>query len=216
MAAWSAWHDLAAPPATLRLAPTLLSGMSFRWTRVLDAGGGDDDQTFVGVVGCTLYQLRETAVTTWWRARCGDGGGGGGVAEAEAEAALRKHLSLDRGVEPSEWAQYTSLPEYWHAADALPGVRVLSVLSKLECLVAFVGSANNNIKRNMQMVAALCAEFPQNGVGRDARGGAHHAFPSTEQLCTLSEARLWQIGWGYRAPRLHTLARQLAERGGEM
>ena len=39
-----------------------------------------------------------------------------------------------------------------HAAAAIPGVRVLTI-ERLEALITFMGSANNNIKRNMQMVS---------------------------------------------------------------
>ena len=79
----------------------------------------------------------------------------------------------------------------------------------------FVGSANNNIARNMQMVAALAAAFPANSLGHDLYGAEHFAFPSAADLRALSEATLWELGWGYRAPRIFTLARQLAERGDE-
>lgn len=72
-----------------------------------------------------------------------------------------------------------------------------------------MGSANNNIKRNMQMVEKLCAEFDVNHIGFDSYGNAYFAFPSIEQLVTIGESRLFEIGWGYRAPRLHKLSRQL-------
>ena len=40
-------------------------------------------------------------------------------------------------------------------------------------------------------------------------------MPTLAQLLTLSEQALWDLGWGYRAPRLYKLARDLEERGGE-
>jgi 3-methyladenine DNA glycosylase/8-oxoguanine DNA glycosylase len=51
-----------------------------------------------------------------------------------------------------------------------PGGRLLA-LPLLEAIICFVGSANNNIKRNSQMVAALCAEFQENALGT-VGGGA--------------------------------------------
>ena len=42
-----------------------------------------------------------------------------------------------------------------------PGLRLVK-LPLLECIVSFVGSANNNIKRNSKMIAALCLRFKQN------------------------------------------------------
>ena len=42
-----------------------------------------------------------------------------------------------------------------------------------------------------------------------------HAFPSLEQMSTLSEERLFELGWGYRAPRFVALCAELQERGGD-
>lgn len=201
--AFSPWSDLCVPPDALRLAPTLLSGMSFRWHP--SAAGN----IYVGVLSDCIYELREDDATVHWRV-CGP------ADSDRARAQLREHLSLDRGVTASAWAGGGQLPvQFFHAAAALPGVRVVSVLSRLESLVSFMGSANNNIKRNMQMVASLCANFEENRLGCDSEGAALFSFPSVAQLCSLSEERLWELGWGYRAPRLHKLSRQLEERGGE-
>ena len=99
---------------------------------------------------------------------------------------------------------------------ALPGVRVLQILDIWECLVTFVGSANNNIKRNMQMIRSLAAAFPHNTLGTGPYGEetTHYSFPSVDDVASLEEAELWKLGWGYRAPRLYKLARQAQERGG--
>ena len=59
----------------------------------------------------------------------------------------------------------------------------------------------------MQMVASLCASFEENRLGCDSEGAALFSFPSVAQLCSLSEERLWELGWRYRAPRLHKLSR---------
>ena len=42
-----------------------------------------------------------------------------------------------------------------------------------------------------------------------------HAFPSLEQMSTLSEERLFELGWGYRAPRFVALCSELQQRGGD-
>jgi 3-methyladenine DNA glycosylase/8-oxoguanine DNA glycosylase len=103
---------------------------------------------------------------------------------------------------------------FLECAAALPGVRVLRILDEWECLVTFMGSANNNIKRNMAMVRDLCAAFPANSLGRDLYGDEHFAFPGVEQVASLSEAQLWELGWGYRSPRLFKLAREVQACGG--
>tara|TARA_B110001452_G_scaffold149984_1_gene124813 strand:+ start:1246 stop:2472 length:1227 start_codon:yes stop_codon:yes gene_type:complete len=188
--------------AALRLAPTLLSGMSFRWER-------SSDDTYVGVLDGVICELRESGESVDFRSSEPD--------VAVARTVLRRHLRLDDGLIACESEVWRSaLPQFRRTAAVLPGCRVLRILDPLEALITFIGSANNNIKRNMQMVKALCAHFPENRLGCDAYGSEHHRFPTVKQLLTLSEQQLWELGWGYRAPRVHKVARQLHERGGEL
>ncbi|KAJ1640764.1 DNA glycosylase [Pavlovales sp. CCMP2436] len=202
-----AWRDLGASAARLRLAPTLLSGMSFRWKQRVDG-------IFEGVLGTDAYELKEIADAVHFRVLSKR-------PSPDAEARLRAHLSLGRGVDVCSWLDQQLLSDppacFAKAAAALGGVRVLNV-EKLESVVAFIGSANNNIKRNMQMVESLCAHFPESRIETEdshcSKTALHFRFPTVEQLASLSEKTLWELGWGYRAPRLHRLARELSERGG--
>ena len=178
----SPWRDLCVPPTSLRLGPTLLSGMSFRWRHRHGQGSYANkahsegyldslsllDGSYIGVLRDTIFEAREDDQTVWFRVH------NPRKEPAEsAEAALRAHFSLGRGVDAASWTGLPTTPvQFRKAAAALPGVRCLSILSHVEALVTFVGSANNNIKRNMQMVAALCAEFPSNLLGTDAYGEA--------------------------------------------
>ena len=205
--AWSEWQVLERTgPRSLRCAPTLLSGMSFRWWRRKE--GEEEEETFLGVLGETIVELKELDAAVCFRSSDPD--------TDAACALLRKHLRLDDGIDACEVAPWCeALPRFRRAAAAVPGCRVLRILDPLECLVSFIGSANNNIKRNMQMVRDLCAEFKENHLGSDPYGGEHYRFPSVAQLLRLSEQRLWELGWGYRAPRVFKVARQLDERGGE-
>ena len=110
---------------------------------------------------------------------------------------------------------------------------MIRVLDPWELLVTFMGSANNNIKRCMAMVQALAAAFPANRicgttevVAADSSKGAgagevdgveeveHYCFPTVDQVMTLSEAAIWELGWGYRAPRLYRLCREVHANGG--
>lgn len=199
--------------AALRLGPTLLSGMSFRWEKCMSLQDGADgtssqQDTYIGVLDGIIYELREAGETVDFRSSEPN--------STVARTTLRRHLRLDDGLiacESNAWC--SAVPEFHRAAAVLPGCRVLRILDPLETLITFIGSANNNIKRNMQMVKALCAHFQENWLGSDALGGEHHRFPTVDQLITLSEQQLWELGWGYRAPRVYKVARQLHERGGE-
>ena len=164
------WTDLREPAERLRLGPTLMSGMSFRWTRVVTDAPNPGTVAYFGVLGHTVYELRESPDTCWFRTHAP---AAGGADVGRAERAIRRHLSLDRGVEATAWASDPRVPPHFAAsAAALPGIRVLSIPSHLEALVSFVGSANNNIKRCSQMIAALCAAFPANCLGVTRLDGA--------------------------------------------
>ena len=187
--------------------------MTFRWKRTVSG-------TFIGVLGTHAIELCEGASGNLsWRTNKND-------ATSSAEALLRAHLRLDSkfcAYRHAHWqpsaddmaAEDRGLAEFRIAAATLPGVRVVRVLDLLECVIAFMGSANNNIKRNMQMLESLCAAFPTNKVACDPDGNDCFRFPTLEQLSTLSEEVLWSLGWGYRAPRLFHLVRELLDLGGD-
>eukprot|EP00658_Telonema_sp_P-2_P004502 TRINITY_DN11678_c0_g1_i3.p1 TRINITY_DN11678_c0_g1~~TRINITY_DN11678_c0_g1_i3.p1 ORF type:complete len:179 (+),score=47.71 TRINITY_DN11678_c0_g1_i3:146-682(+) len=62
-----------------------------------------------------------------------------------------------------------------------------------------------------------CAEFGANLVSAThstTSGKAVFRFPSLNQIGTMSEQRLLEIGWGYRAARLVRFATELTARGG--
>ena len=68
-------------------------------------------------------------------------------------------LSHSRG-----WGSHALDPGLDERLLRFPGVRLLA-LPLREAVYCFMGSANNNIKRNSQMVAAMCAEFDDNLLG---------------------------------------------------
>jgi hypothetical protein len=44
---------------------------------------------------------------------------------------------------------------------------------------------------------------------------ATHTFPTIAQLSTLTEEEYWELGWGYRAPRMTKMLQQIADLGSE-
>lgn len=189
----------------------------------------------MGVLSSCILELRQDAPTTTVLYRCHSPGCSSHV----AEALLREHLRLGDAHSAREaadsdahfcthtcpaWTEGAGKHQppltpakrrFIECAAALPGVRVLRILDEWECLVTFMGSANNNIKRNMAMTRDLCAAFPSNSLGVDAYGIEHFSFPRPEQVASLAETELWELGWGYRAPRLFKLAREVGSCGGE-
>jgi 3-methyladenine DNA glycosylase/8-oxoguanine DNA glycosylase len=215
-----AWTPLEAEATNL--APSLLSGMSFRWWKVGSIGDDEEEAAghFVGVLSGEVVELKQSGMgAVSYRCRRSSD-------QEVVVSLLRSHLRLDeasasphhhRWQSDSKGADlpHPAVARYRVCARVLPFTRVLKILDPWECLVTFMGSANNNIKRNMQMTRSLAAAFPCNLIGTDAYGVEHHAFPSVDEVASLTEDTLWKLGWGYRAPRLYKLSRQVQSLGGE-
>ncbi|KAJ7965524.1 N-glycosylase/DNA lyase OGG1 [Quillaja saponaria] len=77
----------------------------------------------------------------------------------------------------------------------LRGARVLRQ-DPLECLIQFLCSSNNNIKRITKMVDYISSLGNYLGT---VEGFQFHAFPPLEQLSLISEEDLRKAGFGYRA-----------------
>ena len=96
---------------------------------------------------------------------------------------------------------------------ALSGIRVLEQ-EPLECLLSFICSANNNISRISLMIRRLCSAF---GEALVTAAGTFYDFPALPQLSQEPgkvEARLRELGFGYRARYVAQSCRRLAEEDG--
>ena len=83
------------------------------------------------------------------------------------------------------------------------GIRILNQ-NPIETILSFIISANNNIKRIQSLVEKLCAKCGTNV-------GDYFAFPTLEQICTLSVDDLKQMGMGFRAKYIYSTAKTLCE-----
>ena len=244
-----AWRSLGATPTNLRLAATLHSGQSFRWYRCSPPTAGDPHgvaviadgaevlSRFAGVVNGVAVELRETDTDVEVRMLPPPRGSAAPALTrgdvAHALRCVRDYLQLDSGgVDRADFdAQWLALDDPGFTAtraERLRGVRVLRI-PLLETIVTFVGSANNNIKRNAQMVEALCARFATNIVAEapiDAistypgaslkafpRPRFLYRFPTVSQMATLTQADFLEMGWGYRSGRMVKLLCQVVELG---
>ena len=91
--------------------------------------------------------------------------------------------------------------------DRYPGLRLLR-LEPWECVVSFICSANSNIPRIHQNMEKLAETFGD-PVGMD--GQVRHVFPTPVQLAQAGEAKLRELGLGFRAPYVAEAARLVAE-----
>ena len=83
------------------------------------------------------------------------------------------------------------------------GIRILKN-DKFEMLISFIISANNNIKRIQKIINALKEKCGQKMDG-------YFAFPTREEMLTLSEEDFAKLGTGYRAKYLYNVIRQVDE-----
>lgn len=87
------------------------------------------------------------------------------------------------------------------ATDFGCGIRILKQ-NPVEMIFSFIISSNNNIKRIQSLVEKLCQKCGKNM-------GEYFAFPSIEQIATLSVDDLRQMGMGFRAKYIFETAKRL-------
>lgn len=103
----------------------------------------------------------------------------------------------------SEYETLRAYPELNAAADASCGVRLLRQ-NPFEMIISFIISANNNIPRIKGIIGRICERC----------GDKHewgYAFPTREQLCSLTVSDFAELGAGYRAPYLYEAARAVTD-----
>ena len=91
-----------------------------------------------------------------------------------------------------------------------PGLRILRQ-EPWECLVAYICSANSNIKRIHQVMENISEAL---GYPIDLQGVRRYAFPGPAKLAAAGEAELRRLGLGFRAPYVDRAAQEVA--GGEL
>jgi N-glycosylase/DNA lyase len=229
------WHDLAVPPCELRLRMTLDNGQCFEWVRIKKQAQEEDAALeYAGVLGECLISLRQTATSVWYKQHWPQDG----ADSAQLDARVRDYLSLPHvcprtGQRVHDDKVLARLYDTWSTAPTatahfrrlariFPGVRLLRQ-DPLTTLFSFIASSNNNIARIRQMLQTLRVAL---GVRLDvspAYATLHlgdesdrtwHAFPTLASLCSVSEERLRQLGFGYRAPYVTKTARLVLAKGG--
>lgn len=99
-------------------------------------------------------------------------------------------------------------PKAMAAVQALPGLRVLNQPA-WEALVAFILSANNNVKRIRSLVESVCAHY---GTQTEYEGTVLYGFPTPAALARADEAELREkTRCGYRAAYLIRAAQMIED-----
>lgn len=94
------------------------------------------------------------------------------------------------------------------------GIRILRQ-DPWECLISFICSSNNNVKRISKMCDSLCLEFGD--FVTEYEGRSYHAFPTPSQLSKPNvESKLRELGFGYRARYIHQTAVKLTDSNPEL
>lgn len=216
----SPWR-LLLPRDELDLERTLTSGQSFRFAGSCgklgrgcfsQQGGALSGVLTTGDVVelryCATGQTAGAEEWTEWRVVAGR------LDRAEGE--LRRLLHAEAPpLAPLELAFAAACPAYAAQRRRLGGrcgVRLLAV-APFEALIAFVLSSVNNVVRISQIVERLAKHFEGNLLHVAEGGRRYYRFPSPQQLATLSEARLRDLGCGFRAPFVQAAAQEVVARG---
>mmetsp|Transcript_11642 Transcript_11642/g.28695 ORF Transcript_11642/g.28695 Transcript_11642/m.28695 type:complete len:450 (-) Transcript_11642:36-1385(-) len=214
------------PPVELRLDVTLGSGQCFTWKKI--AGG-----SWAGIVEdkylVTLKETRDDIHFRFFiplRANCRKEVELAPSPQITAEHAKKAYVALqnffnldvERVKLHEEWVAKGD-PHLASRAQAYPGTRVIRSSNLLECVIGFVGSCWNTIKRNSKMmwnlVSMVDGTREANGcyMGTVA-GHRFFRFPTLGQLAKLHPKTLRGLGWGYRASTVKSVCKFLERNNG--
>ena len=210
---WNQWND-----APLNLGATLASGQNFRWRRS-EAG------VWFGTIenhAAALWQIENSPDSPLhWQT----------FPENNRWDILRDYLRLNVDLEflYESWKQ--SGPEIADATVAFRGLRILRQ-PPTECFFAFQSATCNTVTKIERSISKLAARYGESidefgfwisdfGLPMPPMPSQHptpntqhpfYAFPTLSALASADEAELRADLWGYRAPRVINLARELLRR----
>lgn len=124
------------------------------------------------------------------------------------EAALRRLFRLDEPEADVTADLIARGPEIAPYLSATRGLRLLRPAGRVESLISFILSANNNVPRISGMARML------GSYGEELENG-YRAFPNIARLARLDESELRAKSFGYRAHSVIATARLIEERGAE-
>ncbi|XP_029994908.1 N-glycosylase/DNA lyase [Sphaeramia orbicularis] len=235
------WRSLQCPRSDLRLDLTLACGQSFRWRETAEGhwtgvmGGQVWTLTQTdNTLWYYVYKNQEKQKEWTHRKRIADVSlQEGTISEKKLKGALESDeiaaVAQKHDFEEDEKmlrdyfqlnVKLSDLYRQWGAADphfkqiagVFSGIRMLRQ-DPTECLFSFICTSNNHISRIQGMVERLCQALGAPLCQLDET--SYHDFPSLSALADSSvEARLRDLGFGYRAKFLQQSAKQILDNHG--
>lgn len=171
----------------LDLKACLTSGQVFRWRQV--------DEAWWGVDNAHWFKVLQLV-------------GGLEVETDSDEVHFRRLFNLDMIDEQVEREVIEAEPVMAEMIAPLRGLRMMQPDDAVETFYCFLCTANNHLLR----IGPMCRKLGEYGpsLGHDL-----YAFPSTETLLEVPEARLREQGFGYRAATIRAAASEVLARGGD-
>ncbi|XP_076951135.1 N-glycosylase/DNA lyase OGG1-like [Bidens hawaiensis] len=191
------WIPLNLPKSELYLPLTFPTGQTFRWKQITPF-------QFTGVIGPHLISLKHSNQTHVSYCLHNN------TSQSDARSKLLDFLNMAISL-TDLWSDFSAAdPRFAELAGCLSGARVLRQ-DPLECLIQFICSSNNNIKRITQMVDFVSSLG--NYVG-EVEGVAFYEFPTLERLAEVSEEEHRKAGFGYRAKYIRGTVEELQSKPG--
>jgi N-glycosylase/DNA lyase len=147
------WRKMGVKRAQLDPKMTLIMGQCFNWNK-LPASGRQVQaiDLWVAIVEGRALAIKYENEATYYASLLGDEGSGSGGDDLDDY--LKAYFQLDHDLEECYALWGRGCPRMKAVTSALPGVRVLRQ-EPWECLISFICSSNNNIKRITLMLDRL-------------------------------------------------------------
>ena len=184
------------PSGDLDLKATFDCGQAFRWRETRSEDGA---AVFEGVIFGNLVRARQDGGEVSFASEP--------AAPSEFRPRLEEYLGLNHDLETIS-ADLSADAPLAEIIPKYPGLRILCQ-DPWECLVSFICSANNNIKRISQNVEDISAAFGERIETSDA--APRYSFPSPSAIAAGGEAALRDLRIGYKAKYVHQAAIMVAE-----
>lgn len=170
-------YNLVVSPTALDAHATIFSGQLFRFN-------SDDTSNITGVQGQTVIHVSQTPDAIFTKTSSPDPG-----------TLINDFFAIETIDLDALAYQWSNIPLFNAAWQNQPGIRITKQ-DPHECIFAFLCASAAPISRISQMLNTLARNH-----GTPLAPGLH-AFPTLEQLLTVTEADLRSYGFGFRAPRI--------------